>query len=129
VIQLDTSFLIRAMLPESPEATSMRQWLRNREAVAISAPAWAEFQCGPISEPIVAIAAQLLGDSLPFTGAEAALAGRLFNETGRRRGSLIDCMIAATAIELGDELATSNHVDFKRFEKLGLTLAWKTRPA
>jgi predicted nucleic acid-binding protein len=123
VIQLDTSFLILAMRAGSPEATAIRKWLRNRQAVTISAPAWAEFHCGPVSEPIIAMAAQLLGDPLPFTGAEAALAGRLFNEAGRRRGSLMDCMIAATAIEAGDELATSNPIDFRRFEKLGLSLA------
>ena len=122
MIQLDTSFLIRALAAASDEDATLRRWLRNREAIGISAVAWAEFLCGPVSAGVVDIAGRLLGDPLPFTEAEAAVAGQLFNETGRRRGTLLDCMIAATAIEAGDALATSNRMDFKRFEKLGLTL-------
>lgn len=122
MIQLDTSLLIRAFAVGSDEDATLRRWLRDREAIGISTPAWTEFLCGPVSATLVEIAVRLLGEPLPFTGAEAAVAGRLFNETGRRRGTLIDCMIAATAIEAGDALATSNRIDFKRFEKLGLTL-------
>jgi predicted nucleic acid-binding protein len=123
VIQLDTSFLIHALVPGSAEDRRLRGWVRDEQTIGISALAWAEFVCGPVTPPVIDIAARLLGEPLPFNAAEATLAARLFNETGRRRGSLMDCMIAATALHAGDAIATANRGDFKRFEKLGLSLA------
>ena len=122
MIQLDTGFLIRAMVKGSPEATSLRHWLRNGEMLGISAPAWAEFLCKPVTLIVVAIAGELLGAPVPFTATEAEISARLYNDAGRRRGSLLDCMIAATAINAGHRLATTNPADFTRFTKFGLAL-------
>ena len=47
----------------------------------------------------------------PFLAADAGLAARLFNQTGRRLRSLADCMIAAVAIRCGARLATNNVAD------------------
>jgi predicted nucleic acid-binding protein len=123
VIQLDTRFLIRALVPGSAEDRKLRLWIRDRTVVRISALAWTEFMCGPVSPAAIRFAARLLGEPLPFTAAEAALAARLFNESGRRRGTMMDCMIAATAALAGESIATSNPADFASLEKLGVELA------
>ena len=57
-----------------------------------------------------------------LTPRHAEVAAGLFNETGRRRGSLNDCMIAAAALADDAPIATMNVVDFRRFEKSGLKL-------
>ena len=123
MIQLDTSFLIRALVRRSTEDARLRAWLRDGELLAIASLAWTEFLCGPVSLDAVAAAADLLDVPVAFTAQEATLAASLFNQTGRRRGTLVDCMIAATAIERGAALATSNRADFERFVPFGLSLA------
>lgn len=123
MIHLDTSFLIRVLVAGSAEDRALRGWFREREPLAIAALAWAEFLCGPVSAELTAGARELLGEPLSFGAAEAAQAAQLFNQSGRRRGSLLDCMIAATAIEAGAALATSNRADFRRLEPFGLRLA------
>jgi predicted nucleic acid-binding protein len=123
VIQLDTSFVIRAMVSGTGEDRLLRRWLASHRGVTISAIAWTEFRCGPVAGPVVDLVQRIVGEPLPFSAAEAIIAASLFDRTGRRRGSLIDCMVAATAINAGDSLATSNLADFRRFETLGLELA------
>lgn len=120
MIHLDTSFLIRALLRDSPEDRAIRGWLRAGQALAISAIGWAEFLCGPVDARGVGLAARIVPDRLPFTEEDAVSAARLFNLIGRRRGLLTDCMIAAIALRLGASLATANLPDFRRFEAAGL---------
>ncbi|MGQ0702728.1 MAG: type II toxin-antitoxin system VapC family toxin [Gemmatimonadales bacterium] len=123
MILLDTSFLVRALVHRSPEDGRLRTWLREGEAIGIPSLAWAEFLCGPVSPDGIAAALELLHEPIPFGAAEAARAAHLFNASGRRRGSLVDCMIAATAMESSALLATANPADFGRFTALGLRLA------
>jgi predicted nucleic acid-binding protein len=123
VIHLDTSFLIHALARDSAEDRRLRRWLSEGEPLAVSAVGWAEFLCGPVDAAQVELAGRLLEAPEPFLEVDAALAARLFNLGGRRRGTLMDCMIAATALRVGAPLATANPSDFRRFERAGLRLA------
>jgi predicted nucleic acid-binding protein len=123
MIHLDTGFLIRALVAGSPESEQMERWLGGGEPIRVSAVAWTEFLCGPVAESDVGRALTLLDNPVPQTGTEAIGAARLFQAGGRRRGSLLDCMIASTAIRAEAELATTNARDFLRFTGEGLRLA------
>jgi predicted nucleic acid-binding protein len=122
MIHLDTSFLIRGLVRGSREDERLRAWLGAGEALAMSAVAWAEFLCGPVEAPLLELVGQIVTERVPFGEGEAALAAHLFNQSGRRRGSLADCMIAASAIQARAALATQNPVDYRRFEALGLRI-------
>jgi predicted nucleic acid-binding protein len=120
VIQLDTSFLIRALVKGAPQDKLMRQWIRDGTPLAVGAIAWAEFLCGPLRAKEIELAGQLIEEVVPFAVEDAAIAAELFNHSGRRRGSLVDCMVAASAMRRDVPLATANPADFKRLETSGL---------
>lgn len=120
MIHLDTGFLIKALVRNSAEDLKLRHWLRLRTQVGISCIAWAEFLCGPVETSGVDLAARIIQDRVPFVDEDAVTAARLFNLSGRRRGTLIDCMIAAVTIRSGASLATTNLEDFRRLQSAGL---------
>ena len=122
MIHVDTSFLIRSLVAGSPEAARMKQWLEDGTAVEASTVCWTEFLCGPLDLQQRRWMEQALGEPIPLVRTHAERAAELFNSTGRRRGSLLDCMIAATALESGATIATSNRADFQRFISSGLRL-------
>ena len=121
MIHLDTSFLIRILNPDAPE-TRLLETMDPDESIVVSALAWAEFQCGPIKPAEQELATRIVDSYRDFTIEHAGVAANLFNESGRRRGSLPDCVIAAAAIHDGARLATTNLTDFRRFEGAGLRL-------
>lgn len=123
MIHLDTGFLIRALAAGSAEDRALRGWLRRGERLGISAIAWAEFQCGPLSPGHDRVARAVLGEPVAFTAEDALRTAEFFARSGRRRGTLADCMIAAVAVGSGAVLATTNIADFVRLESAGLTLA------
>ena len=123
MIHLDTSLLIRALVRGSPEDARLREWIRANEPLGMSAIAWAEFLCGPVDETVLSLASAVVARRFQFTEEMATMAARLFNGSGRRRGTMIDCMIAATALAEEAAVATSNPGDFSRFEAFGLALA------
>ena len=123
MIHLDTSFLIRALVRGSPEDARLREWIRANEPLGMSAIAWAEFLCGPVDETVLSLASAVVARRFQFTEEMATMAARLFNGSGRRRGTMIDCMIAATALVEEATVTTSNPGDFSRFEAFGLALA------
>ncbi len=121
-IHLDASFLIRALVTDSPESRVLDAWLGAKRAISMSTMAWGEFLCGPLREGAAQLATRVTRKHLPLGTEDAAEAARLFNATGRRRGSFQDCIIAASAIRAGAVLATVDH-DFDRFVPEGLKLA------
>jgi predicted nucleic acid-binding protein len=123
MIHLDTKFLILALVPGSPQDARVSRWLISGESLAMSAVGWAEFLCGPISERLLELADRIITERVPLLEEDSAIAADLFNAGGRRRGSLPDCLIAATAIRIGATLATTDLSDFRRFESSGLRLA------
>ena len=123
MIQLDTSFVIRALARGSREDRRLRRWVETGTSLSMSAVAWAELLCGPLTPDELEFAAQVVELRHEFTEEQAVIAARLFNESGRRRGSLPDCMIAAAALSHGAALATANEADFRRLEESGVTLA------
>ncbi len=122
MIHLDTSFLIGALRAGSPESEKLEAWARANETITMSSVAWTEFLCGPLDAAAASVASMLVDRRLDFTAEMAEVAARLFNDTGRRRNSLTDCMIAAAAIAEDTAVATSDLRDFSRFEQHGLAL-------
>jgi predicted nucleic acid-binding protein len=92
----------------------LRALLEASRELAMSSIAWAEFLCGPLNGRQLDIARRITPELIPFTDKDATLTAELFNESGRRRSSLTDCMIAATALRCNARLATANQADFKR---------------
>ena len=123
MIHFDTNFLIQTVVAGSTAHEKFRAWTQAQETCNTSSIAWAEFLCGPLDASAAAIAQQIFPQPEPFLPADAVLAARLFNQTGRRSRSLADCMIAAVAIRCGAKLATINTADFQPFQTHGLVLA------
>ena len=123
MIHLDTNFLIDALVPGSAQDAQLVGWLGAGEALGISAVAWGEFLCGPLSPAAEALARQLLPDAEALERSDAEKAAGLFNLTGRRAKSFADCCIAAVAIRSHAPIATSNREDFKTMVAHGLMLA------
>lgn len=122
IVHLDTSFLVGMHRRGGPEDHRVSEWLRRADELQVSAVAWGEYLCGPLSWDDLEFSQALLSAVLPLDEPDAELAGELFNFGGRRKHSLADCFIAATAIRARAPLATSNRADFERFESAGLRL-------
>lgn len=117
---LDASFLVHALRRGTRADKLMRAWLGQSEPIGMSAMAWTEFCCGPLGPREIEIARRLVIEPEPVRADDAERAATLFNDTGRRRGSLADCLIAAVALRVKAPLATDNVGDFRRFERFGL---------
>ena len=122
MIHLDTSFLIRGLVRGSAEDRALRRWLKGGQSLGMSTVAWTELLCGPLEEGQRELAARVVSQRVAFMEEDSVTSARLFNDTGRRRGSLIDCMIAASALRAREPLATANVADFRRFAAFGLAI-------
>jgi predicted nucleic acid-binding protein len=116
MIHLDTNLLIDLVTIGSPHIAVVEKWLSDGEKLGTSAIAWSEFCNGPhTKQQKDAVFAVLDQEVCDFTWKEAEQASRLFHQTGRRRGSHADCMIAASAILRNVPVATRNIKDFEKF--------------
>ena len=122
MIHLDTTRLIHASRPGTPDHAELRRWLESEGQVGISSIALAEFLCGPLSPQEAELVGYAFPAPEPFLAEDAPRAAELFNIGGRRRRGLNDCMIAAVAIRCDAQLATENVADFRKFEAAGLQL-------
>ncbi len=124
MICLDTNYLVCALVSGTQEANEVEFWWRRGEKLFASSVAWYEFLCGPVTtEEILLVRSFLSGGIIAFEEAQAATAARLFNAVGRERRLRVDAMIAASAINEGCLLATSNRADFNVFVPFGLALS------
>ncbi len=116
MIHLDTGFLIHAIVAGTNADRLLRRWLAAGTPVAMSTIAWAEFLCGPLAAAQRTLALHVVTVREPFLYEDAQVAAAAFNRSGRRRGTFIDCMIAASAMRVGARLATTNPADFQRLD-------------
>jgi len=122
IIELDSNFLVAVLDAEERQSKLLQNWTRAGVRIQISAIAWSEYLCGPLDAAAAAFARRLVNNVEAFTEDDAQLASALFNSTGRRSRSDVDCMIAAHAIRRDAALATLNVRDFRPFEKFDLRL-------
>jgi predicted nucleic acid-binding protein len=120
MIVLDTNFLVMGLVPGSAQDSRLRRWLQAGEILAVNVIVWAEFLCGPVTADHIRLASQLCPRPEVLLPEDAARGAELYNATGRRRGSLADCLIASTCLRLNAAIATENVADFRPFEPLGL---------
>ena len=123
MIHLDTNFLVGLSQHALSGDALLRRWLNEGRAVGTSSVAWAEFLCGPLAAGAASAVQSVVGNPVPFTVEDAARAAELFNASGRRRGSLSDCMIAAVALRSKASLATRDVDHFAGFAEFGLHIA------
>lgn len=123
MIHLDTNILIDLVTAYPPQVATVKKWLQEGQILTVSAVAWSEFLNGPHTlTQKDAVRAILQGGIRSFEEDQAEQASRLFHQTGRRRGSHADCMIAAAALCSREPVATRNISDFERFIPYGLLL-------
>ena len=123
VIELDSNFLVAVLYASGRQSDMLHCWAHAGVRIQISSIAWSEYLCGPLDPAVIPLARKLVNSVEAFTEGDAELASRLFNGTGRRSRSHVDCMIAAHAIRRDAVLATLNVRDFRPFEKFDLRLA------
>ncbi|HEY5770366.1 MAG TPA: PIN domain-containing protein [Terrimicrobium sp.] len=122
-VHLDANVLVALSDPSLPFFATVAEAIARGDQMETSVIAWHEYARGPLLPEDQARAARLVeGRIVALTRPMAELAARLFNETGRRRASTADCLIAAAAIKANAELLTDNIADFEGFVPHGLSL-------
>jgi predicted nucleic acid-binding protein len=122
-LYLDTNALIALLDPEDRLFDPLFAELESGSSFSTNSIAWHEFVRGPASPKDLSLMVGILENRiLPCTQEDGELAAMLFDRTGRRRSSTADCLIAATALRLDDQLVTHNRQDFEPFVTFGLRI-------
>jgi predicted nucleic acid-binding protein len=122
-IVLDTNALIALSDPTHRLFKLIKDVIVQGGRASACAIAWHEYLRGPLTfEDRERALSVIESRIIPLDRSCAEFAAKIFNETGRRRGSTADCLIASVAIRHNLELATWNEVDFERFVPMGLSL-------
>lgn len=126
-VHVDANVLVALVTGDKNSLAPLQARLKKGTPAATSAMGWFEFLCGPPRSPLtieeLEIVKLLVGDRIvPIDAPAASLAARIFNQTGRTKGSQGDCLVAATAMVANAELFTLNVADFAGFERFGLRL-------
>lgn len=129
LLLLDTNVLIALGDPEDVLFQFTEQAMRAGARACTCSVAWHEYVRGPLVKVDRDRALRVIESRIfPLDRSHAEFAADLFNQTGRRRGSTADCLIAAVAVEHDAELLTGNKEDFRLFVPHGLRLMnWSER--
>jgi predicted nucleic acid-binding protein len=122
MICLDTNYLIRALIPGTPDARHLMRWITRGEPIILPAVAWYEFLCGCTEEEEQLALSLLTAGIRPFDDQEARVSAWNFRALKTPRHLRVDAMIAGTAIAAGARLATNNRDDFEPFLAHGLKI-------
>lgn len=122
-ILLDTNALIALSDPSDVLFQATEQAIRAGAGACTCSVAWHEYVRGPLLDKDRDRALRVIESRIfPVERGHAEVAAKLFNQTGRRRGSTADCLIAAVAVGDDAELLTRNLADFEPFAPYGLHL-------
>lgn len=120
---LDTNAVIALSDPTHRLFELIEEVLAQGGRASTCVMAWHEYLRGPLTfedqeRAINVIESRIIALDRSCT----EFAAKLCNQTGRRRGSTADCLIASVAIRHHFELVTWNDEDFERFVPMGLSL-------
>jgi predicted nucleic acid-binding protein len=122
-IILDTNALIALSDSEHVLFHIIEGAVKSAAQASTCAIAWHEYVRGPLLDKDRTRALRIIENRIHALGLkDAELAATLFNQTGRRKGSSADCLIAAVAIRIKAEFLTWNLEDFRLFIPHGLRL-------
>jgi predicted nucleic acid-binding protein len=120
VIHFDTNALVALPLWAQDDHPAVQSVL-DGEPAAVCSLVWYEFLSGPVEESEADLARAFVADHiLAIEDADATLAAKLFNATGRKRALKTDALIAACAIRADALFVTVNRSDFEPFVAHGL---------
>ena len=122
MLHLDTNALI-ALPVWAREGHPLIARVLSGEEAAVSAVAWYEFLCGPVTQKEIELAIAFVESRVvPVDADHAATAAELFNAAGRRCILRTDALIAAVALHADADLVTLNRKDFDAINAPGLRL-------